>query len=539
VAAAVALAACGTRESVEPLLDALVDTYPPVAQAAALALENLTGHVEPFDSFAPVNLREPQARAWRGWIENTTWNAIEQDLIGRLASPDRDVVRRAAVALGHTGSDAAREPLREYVVRQRDNNPLPKWRSAGYVGDAARFNSLSDVNPRALQAAVRSIGYLQDSEAVPMLAETVGRHSDVATGNLFLTEAAVEALGRIGTPQAQAALVEAFAGFQDYPDYTYWYGDHQALMSCHASPPHYFVIEALDRLGSTAAASIVPHLIRSVPIDPDRALLLPNDDYETLVGRVIRRHGVEAVVVETCLAILGDPSAARDKAIEEAVSTTIRCWGGHPGPENRAAQILSMVCRDRKYEPAIRAAFDRYRAKPTTIPRVFDTGIPVVLELPTERWACFFLARSLGNLADPQSIDTLIAVLDKGQTEAAAGRPDPLGPGVLFIHNDLTPCWRAAAAWALGRIGDRRATAALLAVVGNLENATDTRHAAAEALGRIGDPASLEPMQRLASDYPEVSTRRALLESCENVAARRTAADPQPDSGGDYLTQRD
>ena len=152
-----------------------------------------------------------------------------------------------------------------------------------------------------------------------------------------------------------------------------------------------------------------------------------------------------------------------------------------------------MVCRDRKYEPRIRAAFKRYAAKPTEIPRVFDTGIPVVLKLPTERWVCFFLARSLGNLADPNSIDTLLAVLDKGPTEAASGRPDPLGPGVLFIHNDLSPCWRAAAAWALGRTGDLRATETLLAVVGNLENATDTRHAAAEALGRIGNPASLEP----------------------------------------------
>ena len=539
VAAALTLATCGTRESVEPLLAALLDTYPLVAQAAAVALENLTGHVEPFDSFAQMDQRRRQAKAWSQWFENTTWDAIGQDLIGRLASPDRDVVRRAAVALGHAGSDAARGALREYVVRQRDNNPLPEWRKAGHKGDAARFNSISDVNPRTLQAVTRAIGYLQDTEAIPMLAETIAQHSDVETANLFLTEAAVEALGKIGTPQAQAALVTAFAGFQDYPEYTYWYGDHQALMSCHASPSHYFVIEALDRLGSTAAAGIVPQMIRSVPIDPDRALLLGNDDYETLLGRVIRRHGAEAAVVETCLSILGDPSATRDKAIEEAVSTTIRCWGGHPGPENRAAQILSMVCRDRKYEPRIRAAFDRYRAKPTVIPRVFNTGIPVVLELPTERWVCFFLARSMGNLADPHSFDTLIAVLNNEQAEAATGRPDPLGPGVLFIHNDLTPCWRAAAAWALGRIGDRRATPTLLGAVGNLENATDTRHAAAEALGQIGDPASLEPMQRLAADYPEVSTRRALLESCESVAARSTAANAQPVTGEKYLTRRD
>jgi HEAT repeat protein len=539
VAAAIALAACGSRESVEPLLAALADSYPPAAEAAAVALENLCGHSQPFNAFAAAEERDAQAGAWRRWFASTDWQQIERDLIHRLDDADRDVVRRAAVALGHTGSSASFPALRQYLSSQREINPLPEWRKAGHQGDAARFNSLQAVNPRTLQAVTRSLGYLHDARSVPLLAETLRLHSDPETGNLFLAEAAVEALGRIGTPQAQAALVEAFAGLKDYPDFTYWYGDHQALMACHASPVHYFIVEALDALGSAQARNIVPHVIRSVPIDPDRALLLGNDDCETLTGRVIRRQGAEAAVVETCLAILGDPNAAPVKEIEEAVSTTIRCWGGHPDAENRAAQILSLVCRDPAYEPRIRAAFERYRAKPTEIPRVFDTGIPVVLAMPAKHWVCFYLARSLGNLAGPQSVDALIAALAREPAEAAGGRPDPLGPGVLFLHNDLTPCWRAAAAWALGRIGEKRATEALLAVVGNLENAPDTRHAAAEALGRIGDPACLEPLARLAADYPEISTRRALLEACKTISSRMAAEPPRQSPGKADLTRRD
>ena len=510
VAAAMALAACGTRESAPALLTALNDPAPLVAQAAAVALENLTGHARPFDAFAEMPQRKQQARAWREWFIEAGWQKIEQDLVARLGSDNRDVVRRAAVALGHTGGDAAREALRQYVARERNNNPLPAWRQAGNRGDAARFNSLSDVNPRTLQAATRAIGYLGDTASVPLLAETLATHSDPATGNLFLAEAAVEALGRIGTPEAEAAMIAVFAGLKVYPDFTYWYGDHEALMSCHASPVHYFTIEALDAMGSTGAGRIVPHMIRCVPIDPDRALLLGSDDCETLTGRVIRRQGAGPAVVETCLAILGDPDAKPNKEIQEALSTTIRCWGGHPGPENRAAQILSLVCRDARYEPRIRAAFERYRAKSTDIKRVFDTGIPIVDALPIKHWVCFYLARTMGNLKDPQSVASLIASLEHQPTEAAQGRPDPLGPGVIFLHNDLTPCWRAAAAWALGQIGDRRAVPALLATVGNLENAPDTRHAAAEALGQIADPSSLIPLRRLAADYPEVSTRRAL-----------------------------
>lgn len=514
VAAALALASCGTRDSVKPLLGALGDRDSWVAQAAAVALENLCAHTEPFDAFASRADRLAQARDWRRWFSSTSWNTIERDLCQRLNDPSRDVVRRAAVALGHIGSDRARQTLRRYVTRERHNNPLPEWRKT-HRGDGARFNSLADVNPRTLQAATRSLGYLKDVEAISLLTETAKLHNDPDTANLFLAEAAVEALGRIGTEQAQDALVAAFARLKDYPKYTYWYGDHEALMACHASPVHYFIAESLDALGSKRARSIVPHLIRSVPIDTDRALLLPNDDYETVIGRVIRHSGAEKPVVETCLAILGDGQADKEPALAEAIALTHRAWGGDPDPENRAAQILSLVCRDRRYEPRIRAAFERYRQQPTTIPRVFDTGIPVVLELPAKHWVCFYLVRALGNLADPASADTLMAVLGSEPTEAANGRPDPLGPGVLFLHNDLTPCWRAAVAWALGRIGDRRAVDLLLQVVADMDNATDTRYAAAQALGRIGDGDSLGRIRALARSYPEVSTRYALLEAAQ------------------------
>jgi len=114
----------------------------------------------------------------------------------------------------------------------------------------------------------------------------------------------------------------------------------------------------------------------------------------------------------------------------------------------------------------------------------------------------------------------LIETLESEPSEAAAGRPDPLGVGVLFLHDDLTPCWRAAAAWALGRLGERRAVPVLLALVADLDNAPDTRHAAAEALGEIGDPESGAAIRALATDYPEVSTRRALLRACERLERR-------------------
>lgn len=546
VAAAVAVAACGTRESVPPLLAALSASDPLTRQAAAVALENLTGHQEDFDGFAAASEREAQAEKWRAWfggpqatgtgsrsrqtsgerpeepnshefgydISASRWQSIEADLVQRMQDPDRDVVRRAAVALGHIGQDAARDALRTYVARERENNPYPEWRK-NHRGDGARFNSLSPANPRTLQAATRSLGYLQDVKALPMLAETVARHSDPENSNLFLAEAAVEALGRIGTPEAQDALVQLLAGLKDYFYYVGWYGDHGALYACHASPVHYFIAEALDHQGSTRAAGAVPHLIRSVPTDPDRALLLCTDDCEAVVGRVIRRQGAEAAVTETCLAILGDPQAARAAEIEQAVATTYAAWAGKPDPENRAAQVLSLVCRDRNYEPRIRAALERYRVLPVTdIEREASRALPH--KLPTRHWVCFFLARTLGNLADPRSVDSLIATLEQCPPEGSLGHPDPTSPSAMFLQKDFTPCYRAAAAWALGQIGDRRAGPTLLAVIGDLTNATDTRFAAAESLARLNDPAHVEAVRTLASTYPEVSVRKALLRLVAN-----------------------
>ena len=513
VAAAMALAACGTRQSVPPLLEALDDKDPVVAQAAAVALENLTAHAEPFQPFAPASQRQPQADAWRAWFGANPWETIEAALVGRIASEDRVTRRRAIVALGHVGADAARAALRRFVAQEKDKNPYAPFVNNNRT-DRFTFPADSPLNPRTLQEAARALGYLQDAGAVPLLRDILAEHVDPKSGNLFLAEAAVEALGRIATPEAETVLIETFGRLGDYIHYVGWYSDHPALYACHASPLHARIIAALDRIGSRRTAGMVPQVIRSVPTDPDRALFPQSDAYEILAGRVILRSGRGDEMIETCLALLGDPQAKAADDLKQAVSTTFGAWAGKPAPDNRAAQVLSAVCRDRKYEPRVRAAYERYRAKPED-PINRPLGNPSWI--PQRHWVLFYLGRALGNLGDPRSVDTLCASLVPELNEARHGRPDPSEPNILFLQLEYTPCWRAAAAWALGRIGDRRAVPVLLATVGNLDNATDTRHAAAEALGGIADPASLEAIQELAAGYPEVSTRRALLEARQRL----------------------
>ena len=500
VATALALAACGTRESVPALLEALKDADPVVTQSAIVALENLTGHALPRGD-------------WETWFETNSWNSIEAALVSAL----RGSRRSAIVALGHVGGDPARAALREWVATEVRTNPYPPFVKDNRT-DNFTFGAASPLNPRTLQEAVRALGQLRDTNALPLLHELLAKNIKPQTGNLFLVEAAVEALGRIGSPEAETVLIETFATLKDYWHYVGWYSDHPALYACHSSPVHARIIEALDRIGSTHAAAIVPQLIRSVPTDPDRGLFLQNDDYETLVGRLIRRSGRGPEVIESCLALLGDPSAKAAQDIKVAVSSTHPAWGGHPGPENRAAQILSLTCRDSSSESHVRAAFERYRARPEE-PIHRELGNPTWT--PVRHWTLFYLARALGNLHDTASVDALTAVLADNLNEARHGRPDPATPEIHFLHLDYTPCWRASAAWALGQIGDRRAVPTLLSAVRNMDNATDVRHAAARALEHIADPSSLPALRGLAANYPEVSTRRALQSTCEAIAKGR------------------
>ena len=516
VAVAMGLAACGTRQSLGPLVGALTDPDCVVAQAAAVALENLTGQSRDFPSFASADTRKGDAAAWARSATPQELDKLEKSLVPQLQSDDRIARRRAIIALGHIGQAEGRAALRACVTREWPNNPYPAFEKNNRT-DHFTFAADSPLNPRTLQEAIRALGYLGDTEAVGLLAEIVDANIDPKTANLFAAEAAIEALGRIGTPAAEQTLLDVFPRLKDYIHYVGWYSDHPALYACHASPLHGRIIEALDRIGSTRAGPIVPQLIRSVPTDPDRALFPENDAYETMVGRLIRRSGRAPEVIETCLAALSDRDAQPTAEVQRELGAAFGAWAGKPAADNRAAHILSCVCRDQSYEPRMRAVYEAYRNKPED---AINRPLGNPTWIPQRHWVLFYLGRALGNLGDARSVDTLLGSLRPELNEARHGRPDPAEPHIHFLQLEYTPCWRTTAAWALGRIGDRRAGETLLSAAGNLDNATDVRHAAAEALERLADPATHEALKKLADDYPEYCTGRALRRACDAAGGK-------------------
>lgn len=509
-ACALALAACGTRQTIPALLSRTSDPNLHVRLSAALALENMLG--EPVVSTADL-------MSGKGAQYDINLDAIERTLITKLESPNRDIVRRAAAALRHVGSHAeTRAALRKTALALRDDQGYLQYRNKG---DNAKFLADHPANPRCVQEVIRALGDLKDLEALPMLIETLKKHADVDTGNLFVAEAAVDALGKIGTPEAEAALISTFTSLKPYIKYTHWYGDHSALMACHASPVHLRIVEALDRIGTKDHPELVPHLIACIPTDFDRALFLRNDTAEQLIGRVIRNQGAEATVVETCLETLGDTTAKPSPEIEAALKNVHQSWAGTPTPEIRSSHILSLVCENRAFAPRIQDAYLRYMSITNTIPRAFSGEHPVIKHLPVRHWNCFYLARTLANVKDAQVVPSLLKGL-ASPGEFSYGSPDPNDAAVLFLHNDLTPCWRAATAYALGELGDKRAIPALLKTLSDDANAVDTRHAAATALGLLADTSLIPELTRLLERCEETSMRQALTLALQRAQARES-----------------
>ena len=214
VASAMALATCGTRDSVPPLLDALEDRDRRGAGSRDGADQSRRRGVAKFNACADLKERRFQALAWREWFQKHSWDAIERTLLPRIHQAEPDPPRRAIVALGHIGGDAARAALREFVKAESANNPYRPFERDNRT-DSFTYPADSPLNPRILQEAVRALGHLQDTAVVPLLADLLARNIEPRTANLTRRHQH----GRIGTPDAESALIDTFAKLREYHEY--------------------------------------------------------------------------------------------------------------------------------------------------------------------------------------------------------------------------------------------------------------------------------------------------------------------------------
>ncbi len=119
----------------------------------------------------------------------------------------------------------------------------------------------------------------------------------------------------------------------------------------------------------------------------------------------------------------------------------------------------------------------------------------------------------------PEAYDLCVEALTRDPPDAAYGI-GPVFQSEMFLSP--APRYRAAAAYALGRLGRQDAVPVLLRAVQDFENVMDVRHWAARALGELCGREQAGALRTLAANYPEVHSRRTLMEAAARAEARES-----------------
>ncbi len=126
---AMALAWCGGRKSVRPLLDALDDDDWITRQAAHVSLTNLTGMEFPFHATASPERRAAQAEVWRRWWSSVPPDRPPEEVLDLLAGskhwPSGYTVTASSTYRGPPGVLTDGQVGPEFW--QTKNVPFPQW----------------------------------------------------------------------------------------------------------------------------------------------------------------------------------------------------------------------------------------------------------------------------------------------------------------------------------------------------------------------------------------------------------------------------
>jgi HEAT repeat protein len=418
------------------------------------------------------------------------------------------------------------------------------------------------------EAAAIALGELNDPAVIPVLVAKVTDSS--------VADAAMEALSRIGGPQAAAGLLSVLHDIWWYPGLALALrtlgaiGDRQAIPAVAeiASMPGEWgtddhddddddgpyadrmgalmyrggvhpdvrraAVEALGRLGGT---EVVKPLIRALR-DPDEQTAaqaaialrsLPQARSELIDALGAPEAHVRSTVCGV-LATLADPRAVpalarvlatdRSGAVRAAAATALGRFD-----VEQARFALHGALND---SHGCLAAATELARRPDTPAGTFAE----MLARGTEAQRCA-AAAALGAIAGPVDISILAAAVDDGTVAVRRAAVDALGqrgdiaaapPLVDALRSDNQPgTVRARAAAALGALGD--ADQAVEPLIQALGQASDpVRLRAAEALGRIRADSAIAALESAAASDSDVAVRAAAIDALAAVGGPGVAA---------------
>jgi HEAT repeat protein len=410
------------RSDEEELRRAAVARLGPPTDAgeAAAALEFL---VEAMGDTSWRVRKEAAARA-AAWHDPAGASSV---LAAALAEPEnvgrRNAVVESLVALGSHAVPALVEAL---AARPEHRKLIAD--ALGLIGDLRGGGALAplvdDDDANVRMAAAEALGHIGGSAARAALARALGR------GELLLSQAALEGLNRLG-----AAL------------------DRQQIEPLLKTPTlRAAALEALGRTGDRAVLGILADAFA----DPARSTREAAIRALAELYRRLSPQGRESVALDV---------AARRDAFQSLTGALLEA---SLGTQRDAALLLGMLKRPEAARPLVLALGDP-ELRESAMQALAMIGAPAAETLAalapdlesSLRADAYALLPRLGPAASDIRVQAMLAeALDDDSPEAAA-----------------------AAATALGEVGDREALAPLLRALGGEE---EIAHAAADALGRLG-----------------------------------------------------
>jgi len=304
---------------------------------------------------------------------------------------------------------------------------------------------------------------LQERNAVAEALERVGTRKAVAVLAQQRTEAAAWALGRIGGADAEAALL--------------------------AWQPTLPVLLNLDRIGSTNAAHLIPHLIQQMGLvtyrgQPDDLFLKEAQPIQRVGANLILRSGKGPLLLD---AVLWELEATMKPPRASAKPPTV--------PQDWTPLLVAMR---EELKPGFVRNDGVTTSQPLTAMYMIARDKDIARRLiPLLRHPAFvpriYVAMTLGKLRAGEALPEMLSIIREGYPFSDA---TALASGKHFDKSQ-TVRWRGFFCIALGRMGGEEARLALEGFASDASQPRDVRYGAVVGLGFIASPKSLPVLRRV------------------------------------------